>query len=137
MAYYRKNAHVGWVDEHGTLYPLTTAPAVILNTDLTECYAAVGEWYDDGFHCRFCNRYLGYEGRGSIDGKTACFECEADSDTVTEYVPDKRLDSKQYRRGTPGRLDVNGVEWWACDPYPTWYRWDGGYLYTNPAAWAD
>ena len=22
----------------------------------------------------------------------------------------------------PGRLDANGVEWWACDPYPTWYR---------------
>lgn len=37
----------------------------------------------------------------------------------------------------PGRLDVNGVEWWACDPYPTWYYWDeDGVLHTNPAAWA-
>lgn len=26
----------------------------------------------------------------------------------------------------PGRLDVNGVEWWACDPYPTWFRWEEG-----------
>ena len=23
----------------------------------------------------------------------------------------------------PGRMDVDGVEWWACSPYPTWYRW--------------
>lgn len=30
-----------------------------------------------------------------------------------------------YRVGTPGRLDVAGVEWWACDPYPTWYRYEG------------
>lgn len=40
-----------------------------------------------------------------------------------------------------GRLDVNGVEWWACDPYPTWYRWEDGELYTRwydvetPAEW--
>lgn len=34
-----------------------------------------------------------------------------------------------------GRLDINGVEWWACDPYPTWYRWDGDSLYTDPAEW--
>ena len=45
-----------------------------------------------------------------------------------------------YRRpygdgNKPGRKDVNGVEWWACDPYPTWFRWEGGVLYTNPAAW--
>lgn len=24
----------------------------------------------------------------------------------------------------PGRKDATGLEWWACDPYPTWYRWD-------------
>lgn len=43
---------------------------------------------------------------------------------------------------TPGRLDVNGVEWWACDPYPTWYRWDESNgiendfgLRTDPADW--
>ena len=44
--------------------------------------------------------------------------------------------------GEPGRLDVNGVEWFACDPYPTWFRWEtieGGkeVLHTNPARWAD
>lgn len=37
----------------------------------------------------------------------------------------------------PGRVDVNGVEWWACDPYPTWFRWEGDTLYTNPARFAD
>lgn len=26
----------------------------------------------------------------------------------------------------PGRMDVDGVSWWACDPYPTWYRWAKG-----------
>lgn len=24
----------------------------------------------------------------------------------------------------PGRVDVNGVMWWATDPYPTWFRRD-------------
>ena len=24
----------------------------------------------------------------------------------------------------PGRKDINGVEWWATDPYPLWYRRD-------------
>jgi hypothetical protein len=37
----------------------------------------------------------------------------------------------------PGRLDVNGVEWWACDPYPTWYRWENGEVRTNHAAFVD
>ena len=40
--------------------------------------------------------------------------------------------------GEPGRLDINGVEWFACDPYPTWFRWDeNDVLHTNPAKWAD
>lgn len=38
---------------------------------------------------------------------------------------------QKYRSGTPGRLDINGVEWHACDPYPTWYRWENGELYTS------
>ena len=27
-----------------------------------------------------------------------------------------------------GRLDVDGVRWYVCDPYPTWFRWvnEGG-----------
>lgn len=30
-----------------------------------------------------------------------------------------------------GRMDVEGVEWFACDPYPTWYRWENGKLRTK------
>jgi hypothetical protein len=30
-----------------------------------------------------------------------------------------------------GRVDVDGVVWLACDPYPTWYRWEGGELITG------
>lgn len=39
-----------------------------------------------------------------------------------------------------GRLDRDGVQWWACDPYPCWFRWpDGGELIEAPRgiAWAD
>ncbi len=41
-----------------------------------------------------------------------------------------------------GRFDINGVEWFACDPYPTWFRWEENeegeeILYRNPAPWAD
>lgn len=48
-------------------------------------------------------------------------------------------DAQPYRGQSevPGRLDVNGVEWWACDPYPTWYRWEGPVLRTDPADWPD
>jgi hypothetical protein len=28
------------------------------------------------------------------------------------------------------RLDTEGTGWFACDPYPTWYRWEGGHLIT-------
>lgn len=24
-----------------------------------------------------------------------------------------------------GRKDKDGIEWWACDPYPTWFRHEG------------
>lgn len=30
---------------------------------------------------------------------------------------------RRYEHPNPGRLDVKGTEWHACDPYPTWYRW--------------
>ena len=38
-----------------------------------------------------------------------------------------------------GRFDVNGVQWFACDPYPTWYRWEDGKLITRSDrdGWAD
>lgn len=45
--------------------------------------------------------------------------------------------TRKYKFPSPGRLDVNGVEWWACDPYPTWFRWEDGHLYTNHAAWTE
>lgn len=37
---------------------------------------------------------------------------------------------RKWTGGTPGegRLDVDGVEWFACDPYPTWFRWEDGDL---------
>ena len=37
-----------------------------------------------------------------------------------------------------GRLDKDGVEWFACDPYPTWYRRVGKRLITRSVPeWAD
>lgn len=33
-----------------------------------------------------------------------------------------------YRHPGPGRFDKDGVEWFACDPYPTWFRWEGDQL---------
>lgn len=50
-----------------------------------------------------------------------------------------RPDPEPYRfdTGVMGRIDVNGIEWWACDPYPTWFRWDEDGLHTDPAPWAD
>lgn len=51
-------------------------------------------------------------------------------------------DSRQYiDRSKPGRLDVNGVEWWATDPYPHWYRMVDNEILTsyehdtNPDKW--
>lgn len=52
---------------------------------------------------------------------------------------------RRWTAGHPdgGRVDVNGVEWFACDPYPTWYRWEDGKLFTcgvgraTSIQWAD
>jgi hypothetical protein len=49
---------------------------------------------------------------------------------------------RRWTRGSgQGRLDANGVEWFACDPYPYWYRWADGHLWTrdknNFPGWAD
>lgn len=53
-------------------------------------------------------------------------------------MPREYAEGKPFADPTkPGRLDVNGVEWWACDPYPTWYRWvDGKLSEDRPAKWA-
>lgn len=42
-------------------------------------------------------------------------------------------------RCKPGRVDINGIQWWACDPYPTWYRWNHGELIEpeEEPEWAD
>lgn len=88
MAYYRKSVPVGWVDEEGKLYPLTTAPGVILNTPLTPCFAAVGEWIDDGMDCRRCNIHIGYGPSYKIASKTLCGLCHSRTGAITELVPD-------------------------------------------------
>lgn len=36
----------------------------------------------------------------------------------------------------PGRLDANGIEWWTCDPYPTWYRRVDGKLSRDSPNWS-
>ena len=41
-------------------------------------------------------------------------------------------DRRMYQWPGPGKVDNEGVEWFACDPYITWYRWEGGELYTDP-----
>ena len=40
---------------------------------------------------------------------------------------------RQWEEGHPDgpRLDVDGVAWSACDPYPTWYRWEDDRLITS------
>ncbi len=74
MAYYRENIQVGWIDEFWRFYGMDTC-AVDPELTLTKCYAAVGEWVDDGNDCRFCDRYIGYGPSHTVDGKTACPEC--------------------------------------------------------------
>lgn len=46
---------------------------------------------------------------------------------------------RPFTSGTAaGRLDTDGIVWFACDPYPTWYRWEDGELYTTyNHKWAD
>lgn len=38
---------------------------------------------------------------------------------------------KWYWESGEGRLDLEGVEWFTCDPYPTWFRWENGELFTR------
>lgn len=35
---------------------------------------------------------------------------------------------RPFTWGTDGRLDNDGTVWYACDPYPTWFRWEDGKL---------
>lgn len=62
---------------------------------------------------------------------------EQDKEMVAEQTPDAR---RWTAESGQGRLDVDGTEWFACDPYPTWYRYDGPQLFTrdyDSPAWAD
>lgn len=45
-------------------------------------------------------------------------------------ISDQRDESRRWTQGHPDgpRFDADGVAWFACDPYPTWYRWDDGRL---------
>lgn len=58
---------------------------------------------------------------------------------LSRVVPDPYTDARPYEDPhKPGRKDVDGVEWWACDPYPTWYRWENGELITKEyPKWAE
>lgn len=56
---------------------------------------------------------------------------------IKDYFEETDNERPYTNPNKPGRLDVNGVEWYACDPYPTWFRWEDGQLYTYPARWAD
>lgn len=45
-----------------------------------------------------------------------------------------------YGPGWPsGRMCLRGYEWFACDPYPTWFRWEDDKLIFPPSShhWAD
>lgn len=59
-----------------------------------------------------------------------------DPDKAIEHVRD---DSRRWIKGHPDgpRRDVDGVEWWACDPYPTWYRADRTATTSSPVFPAD
>lgn len=41
------------------------------------------------------------------------------------------MERRMYQWPGPGKVDNEGIEWFACDPYPTWYRWVDGELDTD------
>lgn len=43
----------------------------------------------------------------------------------------ERYWERPFTSDTPGLTDKDGVVWYACDPYPTWYRWEGKKLLTT------
>ena len=56
-------------------------------------------------------------------------------DVPENHAPPEPLgeECRQWTEGHPDgpRLDSDGVAWYACDPYPTWYRWEGGRPFTK------
>lgn len=41
------------------------------------------------------------------------------------------MERRMYQWPGPGKVDNGGIEWFACDPYITWFRWEDGELYTD------
>lgn len=72
--------------------------------------------------------------RLSVDGtyeteEQAMAEKSMNEDGKYQDEPDPRRWTYSHPNG--GRTDVDGTIWFACDPYPTWYRWEEGELYTK------
>ena len=60
----------------------------------------------------------------------------------TDRVSRKRrvcmTDRRWYYESGKGRLDINGLEWFTCDPYGTWYRIERDeQSVAYPIKWAD
>ena len=75
-------------------------------------------------------------------GLWPAYEAMVARETWAEFFASQRpLDNRAFgRQGLPGRLDRDGVQWWACDPYPCWFYWTAaGELVQAPIdiAWAD
>ena len=74
---------------------------------------------------------------------TKCPQCSADLNPVTRTCRDEIPKSKtalgqgKYAK----RVDMNGVEWKVCDPYPTYYRYEDSKIVmrstNNPVPFAD
>lgn len=67
-------------------------------------------------------------------------DCPAVADMPPGH-PRPRVGARPFTdRNQRGRLDIKGVEWWATDPYPTWYRWEENgelTLMLGNGPWAD
>lgn len=50
--------------------------------------------------------------------------------TSAAVTPDAPARPYTWETGV-GRVDRDGIEWFACDPYPTWFRWVDGKLITK------
>jgi hypothetical protein len=61
--------------------------------------------------------------------------CGCDQCNNKAEPPEEWEEIRPYTDGTQGRTDVDGVVWFACDPYPTWYRWENSVLYTADPVW--
>ena len=56
--------------------------------------------------------------------KSACPQCGAELNPVPQFCREKVTEYKPAVSKYSARVDVNGVEWKVCDPYPTYYRYE-------------